>query len=184
LKDVTASNNATQQSLTGLGVQISKIAESFKFADTLAKFENTIKTELAATVNAVSHIEVKNDANVKAFSDLNARLDKMEFNFRASVDVEGVAALKSEIQKMSQTVSSGRDSNVQTIQFTKEFQAVLVKSYETQLEQVKSSHRSEMYQTWVFCGCIVAVTKALCAVICFQFRGSRNRALARAGEKK
>jgi hypothetical protein len=138
VKDMTASTNATQQTLTGLGLQISKLAESFKVADTLARFENTIKTELAATVNAVSHIEVKNDVNAKAFSDLNARLDKMEISFKSSVDVDGVAALKSDIQKMSQTVSAGRDSHVQTIQFSREMRDTLIQSFENQLDTTKA----------------------------------------------
>lgn len=181
LRDVTASNNATQQSLTGFGVQVSKIAESFKlFGDSLAHVEARVESNVKAS--AVLNADVRNTLETKLEVHASNQM-KLLSDFEAKMDAKftaqgaGMAGLRNELSMLTQNVSSGRDSNVQTINFSKEMRDTLIQSYESQVKII-------IY----FCGALTTIVSAivtgLCGVMTAMAQGSRKREEQRHKETK
>ena len=142
--DTIASENAVQNSLTGLGVQVAKVAEKIQgFGGDLAHLQATanaeIRADLAAQIRAEMsvHLQAQAEANAQILSAINAQ-------------VQAQAGLRNSIDQTAQTVNAARDANVQTIQFTKEMQSVLEQSY-----------KSAGYLVYVFCGALVSVVYIL-----------------------
>jgi phage-related tail protein len=92
--DVRTSANQTQQSVTGLGANLGKVAESV----------TGIGGDLARLSASV-------ESNVRLQAEIKAKVE-------AAVSAQ--AGLKNELEQWSMAVKAGRDSTVETVQFTRE----------------------------------------------------------------
>lgn len=141
-QDLAASNNQTQQTLAGVGLQMGKLAEKVQgFGGDLAH----VDAKVTGVEKAVASLDVKIDQRFEASANVQAKaLSDWQLQFENRLDARlnaqtaGVAALKSDLQQMSQTVSSGRDSVVETVQFSREFRDTLLKAFDTVLDLVKA----------------------------------------------
>lgn len=117
-----ASNNAVQQSLTGLGLQLAKVAE--KFEASLAKFETRVNAnataiaqvrsdlkllmqnnvELRNEIKANTNLSAKLDAQIEATSKLSARLEAL-----ASAQGQIAAGVGNQLSQAVQKLQAGRD---------------------------------------------------------------------------
>lgn len=123
--ETQASNNATQQSLTGLGVQVSKVAENVKV--TGAEITSSIKSEVQATamVNANLRAQLAAELRAEIRNEMKASLDA-QANLNAALAAKfealtaGQAGLHNELQQTSQTITASGNAHVKTIQFSQE----------------------------------------------------------------
>lgn len=128
-----SSNNATQQSISGLGLNVSKIAE--KVDASLVKLSADFDTKLTAVANL--NVKVSNElnnnmnaraeANVKAIADLRAEF-KAEIQAIAQASAQGLANLQAGIgnrtDSIQKTSSAGRDST--STEFTKDMRDTIL----------------------------------------------------------
>lgn len=140
--ELQASSNANQNTITGLGANISKVAEKVQgFGGDLLRIENSVNAKLEANLTAQANLKADLSADLSAslkaelqatisaqaqltakLSDLSARIDAL-----AAAQV----GLNNSIQQMSQTVSAGRDSIVQTTQYSKEVMETVINGQNT-----------------------------------------------------
>lgn len=124
-KEITsaASNNATQQSLTGLGVQVGKMAEVLQAS--LLRMENTLsaqitmKNQLNATASANAEFKARMEATAKAIAKLDARVDAA-----LNASLQAQAGLNNRIDQVS--TSAGRDA-ISSTQFTEPMKELMSK---------------------------------------------------------
>jgi hypothetical protein len=157
-----SSNNATQQSLSGLGLQVGKVAERVDAAlvkfeadvqvsirqEVAAQFESNIKASLEAKA------EVEARVQAKAFSDFCLELRnelrvQAQAQAAAAATAQGnaVAALRSEISQSTATLTAGRDN----IQITPEMMKVLLAS-------IGSMESTALAVVGIVIGCMSAAT--------------------------
>lgn len=135
--EVKASTNLTQNSITGLGANLGKVAETVQgFGGDLAR----INAEIRSNVEARADVSATLKASLQAQADLRAQLAAM---------AQAQVGLKNEIDQLTISTKSGRDSIVQTVQFSKEMRDTLIASYE-----------SNKYTVWVMSGAMLAVVSA------------------------
>lgn len=176
-QEVQVSSNATHNAISGLGVQVSKVAERVQgFGGDLLKVQTqvdaavtaqaVVATELRADVRAEMQTVIASQvsANVALLRDL-----KTEITALAQTQV----GLKNQIERTEQTVTAGRDNHV--TQFTKEMLEAFKSENQTQLAAVKDAN-STLYWTVIgMCAVIVKLTVILTEL-------SRRRAEARYAE--
>ena len=150
--ETQASNNAMQNSLTGLGANVGKVAE--KVDASLVRIDATANTALKATAEIKTElnnqIEAQASFNAQAFAqfkaDTSARLDAI-----AQAQAQGVAGWNNKLDSMQQTLTAGRDA-INTTQYSKEMQ-------ETIISTVKQSAESQVENTRILCGVIVVLAE-------------------------
>ncbi|OHB81190.1 MAG: hypothetical protein A2W31_05105 [Planctomycetes bacterium RBG_16_64_10] len=165
--EVQASSNQTTNALTGLGVQVSKVAEKVDAAlvKVDASFQATasLRADMSASASATAVLTNAMSAQATAIANLKLALEGI---------AQGQIGLKNSIETTSQTVASGRDSHVQTIQFTKEMMETLKASYEAQLAQTKSDNRTLFWT-------VTILMATVAGIVALVLEGSRRRAEAR-----
>ncbi len=131
------SNNATQQSLSGLGLQLGKVAE--KVDASLVKVEANLQQTVQAHANlnaqAVANLrtelraELSNEIQATASAQATANA-KLEAQLQALAQAQGAAqmALNARLEQTTNNLNAGRDN----IQFTPEMAHVFI----AMLEQV------------------------------------------------
>lgn len=161
----TSSANAVQNSISGIGANLGKLAEKVQgfggdLAHLSATMENTLNVQTSARAELASSIEAKVSSAVQSSVAASASLNASAIaDLMAKVDVmaQAQAGLSNRIESMQQTVSSGRDSIVSTVQFSQQMADTIAKSYDSMLQ-------------------IVGV---MCGVICVMLEASRRRAESR-----
>lgn len=133
-----ASNNATQNTITGLGLNVTKLAEKLqgfggdlahveanvntKF-EALAKLQIDMKNELTASISSVidTRLDVKLDAKLTANAQLQAQVTAQALTqLRTDIKSEIEAQIKAQVQagignkmdSLAQEVKAGRDSYI------------------------------------------------------------------------
>lgn len=151
---VEQSNNATQQSLTGLGVQISKLAESVSlFKGDLAHIEAKVDTRLSAAATLDLELKTQMRADLQASIAANT---KIAADLQVRVDALGAAVVgfQNTIQQTTQSVAAGHDSIIQTNNFSKEMKDTLI-----------SLHDKTVQMIWIMAGIATAIVSSFCALI-------------------
>lgn len=177
--EVQASSNATSNSLTGLGLQVAKVAEKVQgFGGDLAK----ITTCLQSTVEATSNLQATLASQVVVQSDMSAEIkasSQVVASLKAQLEaqVQAQVGLKNELQQTSQTIKAGHDATTLNVQFTKEMMDTLKASYQSQLEIVRSENHTRFWLA-------VVVLTAMCVVTALLLEASRRRAEARCAEER
>ena len=149
--EAQASNNAMQNSLTGVGANVGKVAEkidaSLAHIDAQFQSQANVNTQARADLTATVKNEAKASAEVttRAVADLearvNARLDAI-----AQAQVQGQIGLNNRLESMQQTVSAGRDAINTTVQYSRDMAETQQRSYESNERIV-----------WILGGVIVAL---------------------------
>lgn len=132
--DSQASQNATQQSLTGLGLQFGKVAERFDAA--LAKIEANLQLTIHnsatanASVSATAMAELRGEIkDIHAeITGLKLTIGKMEVSNAAMA--AGQVALNARMDQTTNNLNAGRDN----VQFTKEMAGVFETAFEKMTE--------------------------------------------------
>lgn len=129
--ELQQSNNATQNSITGLGVQVTKLGE--KVDVSAVKMENRVNTSLSNEMKAQAELTAQLRADVrtevKASANLMAKLEsRVDAKLHAQVQAlaGAIAGIGNKIESVAQTYSSGRDTN--TTQFTDKMADTLISS--------------------------------------------------------
>lgn len=125
--ELQTSNNATQNSISGLGVNVTKLAEKVQgFGGDLARIETSISTnaQLTASVKA----DLKNEIG-EIRNDMRLEIGKMQAQLNALAQAQAQAAVgvNNRMDSMQQTFSAGRDNNTSIINFTKEMQELILR---------------------------------------------------------
>ena len=144
--ETQASNNATQQSLTGFGLQVSKIAE--KVDASLVKVEAHVDQKLEATANVTAQAmaslraEIRAELHAEISAELHASAQATasavaDLKAQLSVALTNVQALRADIQHNEQTNSAGRDVSTQVIQFGKDQADVMAKAFDSNVRTME-----------------------------------------------
>ena len=153
--EAQASNNAMQNSLTGIGANVGKVAEKIdaSLAHIDAQFQSVVNAQANVSAQASANVTatVKNEAKAsaevttRAVADLearvNARLDAI-----AQAQAQGQIGLNNRLESMQQTVSAGRDAINTTVQYSRDMAETQQRSYESNERIV-----------WILGGVIVAL---------------------------
>ncbi len=110
-EEFSSSQNAMQQSFTGVGAQLGKLAD--RVDASLVRIEAGINTTLTAVANLKVDFEAKLEVQNKAVIELQAKVDTV-----AQAQAVGEVAVGSKLDTVQQNTSAGRDS-IQN-QFTRE----------------------------------------------------------------
>jgi len=169
----TVSQNAAEQSLTGIGANIAKLADNVEASlvrvdariDSLFKasveVQNSIKADVRTTLQ--SHFIATNEVSATALAAVEARLTAhvdAKFTALANAQAQAIAGFNNSIQSMQQNVSAGRDSSVN--------------NYADQM--FRANQTSDRTNMWTII--------AMCLVIVIQSERSRMRAEHRANGGK
>ena len=124
-KQLAASENKTQQSLSGLGVQLGKLADTVKGveANVNARLDATVEAQATLALRAVADIETRLTAAVRADVDAQAHAHaEVVATLTAKIDQLAAvqAGLENTVQNQRQEISAARDANVKTVQYTRE----------------------------------------------------------------
>lgn len=173
--ETQSSSNATQNAITGLGVQVTKVAEKVQgvggdiaaVRGDVSAVKGDIQTEIAAVKGNVQADLALVRGDVKAAMTAVAEL---QADIKALA--QGQVGLENRIDQT--TATAGRDLN-QTTQFSKEMQKVLEASYEKRTEELKDSNK------WRYWTTVALLAFALKLAIIFT-ELSRRRAEARYNE--
>ena len=176
---ISASTNASQQAFSGLGAQISKMAENVDAA--VVKVQTDVRTSAQANAEANVRLNGKVDVVASAVTDLNVKVGvAVDVSNRIDVQVKAQAqvmadlksqiaalgaaqvGLKNDLQQTTTTMSAGRDTIQQINGATKEWVQIL-----------KNEKDAQVRETQITAGLILAIVTAL-----LEF--SRRRAEARA----
>jgi hypothetical protein len=146
--EVSASNNANEQSQTGIvNAAVGKVTENLKLDLAAVKQEtrdlvNGVRADVKSEIEA--QFKLSANANVKASAEFEARISNavtlavnQKIEAALKVNAENQQAWNQSISKMQQEMKAGRDNFNHTIQFTSGMQALLEKSYESQIDTVK-----------------------------------------------
>lgn len=175
--ETTSSNNATQNSITGLGVQVSKVAEKIQgvggdlahLEGDLVHLETNVKAQVDAQANVDAQfrvslsneiqasLKVQAQANAEAIANLHIKLDAL---------VQVQTGLNNKIEQMTTSVSSGRDSIVKITQFSDQM-----------VQTLKDDNRTLIQIVLILSG----LTHSVVIILAHQ---SRSRAESRATAEK
>ena len=186
--DVTASTNALQTQVQGIGFSMGQLANKMSLIDgDLLKIQNSLeikasatavadlKASLQATMDVVANVRndlklmaqidaklsalTQIDAKLNAFNDLKVKLDaQTQLMTDLEAKVNAQAGLLNKIDELKNDVKSGRDSVVTTIQFTDNVMKTIV------------------YGNLFYACIIVVIITAVCVVVVVLMSNSRKRA--------
>lgn len=146
--ETQASNNATQNSITGLGANLGKIAE--KVDASLVKSEATANTVAQFKTEVKNEMKAQADVNAQAFAEFKAET-KARLDAIAQAQAQGQAGWNNKLDSMQQTLTAGRDA-INTTQYSKEMQ-------ETIIATVEKSADAQVQNTRILCGVIVVLAE-------------------------
>lgn len=143
-EDITSSNNANQNTITGLGANVNKLAEKIQGfggdlahveASVTAKFDASIETKFQAVVkqNAELKIEMSNSAN--AYAQATATLKQTIGDLSAKVDAQakGQLAYEARMEELKQDIKAGRDAITTNIQYTDNMMNTVLGAYKAMI---------------------------------------------------
>jgi len=157
--ETQASNNANQQSLSGLGVQVAKVAENVRV--TGAEITSNLKADLHATATASADLRASLAADLKAElraeirNEMRASLDaQAHLNAALTAKLEALTAgqmgLRNELQQTSQTITASGSAQVQTFQFTRDMADLMAKAFDSNVAALAAA-----------CGIVVSIVSIL-----------------------
>jgi len=108
-----ASQNATSNSLTGVGANIGKLAEELTGlkAEVTTSFKAMFQASADLRVHLSNQVSAEADLRASAVADLRAHVDA-KFQALANAQAQAIAGFNNTLQSMQQNISAGRDSNV------------------------------------------------------------------------
>jgi hypothetical protein len=180
---MTVSSNAAQQSFSGLGVQIGKVAENVEASavklNTEIKVLATSNIELNNKMEAITNITIEATNNMKAIAQVLTEF-KVQVNAQAQV-IAGLNAklealtnvqvgLKNQLEQTTTTMNAGRDTYMQVNQVTKEWVDIL-----------RNENAANTRQLQIIFGTFATVVSIVVGGV---MEMSRRRAEARATEYK
>lgn len=141
--EALTSSQVVKNDINGIGVQVAKVMDKFQaFGGDLLRAQAEIKTELRADFKAsVGDLSNNMAAQATAIAEV-----KNEMKALASAN----AALGFKVDQQAQTISAGRDSHTQTINFSKEM-----------VEVIRSENRVQFYTILAFVLVMLAVVIVL-----------------------
>lgn len=124
-----ASNTAQQNEITGLGVQVGKVAEKVEgvHAEVSARLDNVINTTAELKVSVNQRFDAQAELNAKVVADLRAEF-KADIKAEAQVQASAIAGVDNKINTVqtSTTTSSALNSGRDSISFTPEMARMIV----------------------------------------------------------
>lgn len=162
-----ASSNAIKTDMTGVNLNISKVAESLKLIDgPLADVKNTatasasavakLDARLSSSIEATAELKAEIKAQVDIANSLRMQVGQMMLDNKVAADAN-IAAFQ-RVEKLQQDVKAGRDAIVQNIELN-----------ERHVDLLRSAHRTEFWT-------VVAFLATGSFVCCVLLHNSRKRA--------
>lgn len=181
--EVQASSNALQQSFSGLGLQLGKVAEKVEASlvrveklethlQQVANIRLEVSPEVKAELNAIKSMVVDLKATVtlqvKIAEQLQVKVAE-QLKVAETLQANGIAAWKAEVDQSART--AGRDQH--NTQLDKETQAVLNDAFTT-----------TRYVIYVSCGVLIVAIKLLAGWVIYDKEQSRRRADERSNKDR
>ncbi len=136
---ISQSNNANQNSITGVGANVNKLAEHLDAsllrveANIPVSIKNDLRNEMSAQFSAVAtanaNLKATIDAQNTMIADLKLHIGDLTAKLEASA--RGQVALNAKMEETSKEMHAGRDSIDNSVQFNERMQSVIEKSYST-----------------------------------------------------
>lgn len=124
-----ASNTAQQNEITGLGVQVGKVAEKVEgvHAEVSARLDSVINTTADLKLSVNQRVEAQAELNAKVVADLRAEF-KADIKAEAKVSADAIAGVGNKINSVqtTSTTSSALNSGRDSISFTPEMAQMIV----------------------------------------------------------
>ncbi len=156
--EASASSNATQQSLTGLGLQVAKLGEHVE----------GLHSEISAVANVANTIKSEVDINAKIDVIANTVLDfKASINNRMEALAAAQVGMNNSIQKTTETIKAG--GNV--TQFPSEVKDVML----AQTRTIENSNNDTSWDIKILGGVIIALHGGAAAHTALQHRKLRQQ---------
>lgn len=142
--DLTSSNNANQNNITGLGANINKLAEKVQgFGGDLAhvessittKFDATLEAKFSAVVKANAELKLEINQNANAYAQATATLKQTIGDLSAKVDAQAKAQLAYEarMEELKQDIKAGHDAITTNIQYTDNMMNTVLGAYRSMI---------------------------------------------------
>ncbi len=184
------SQNAIQETFSGLGAQIGKVADRLDgLGGLIGQIDNNLssevvaRAELSARVDAQIETRIHAEAQLKASVEaaIQARIDaavKLQADAHAAAVMALNASFKEELSKFEQSNSAGRDQTVNTVQYSRE----MMQTFEKFLATYEASNaQSDSTLKWVV-GALFALFTGLAALWIYASHRRAVRAEARGEE--
>lgn len=152
--ETIASTNQSQQAITGLGANIAKVAEKMTGVEgDVSAVKAAINTNIQTTADIKNSLTASASVVAQLKNEMKAEFDA-KLTAQAEFHANAVAALKSQIENTSTTISAGRDAT--TTQFTKEMMQTLETSYKSMVSEIKTAFYAVIAIVHIFAGVLVA----------------------------